>query len=176
MSQSQPSSLQPQPQNEPQQPPARPPARRIGFSWQWLAIGLIAGIIIGYAVHTPGGAQSTRAAITPTSTQALKWATVRTFTGNAGERTSVFTVPDDWKIVWSCDPKSFQSSHANLNVSVYGPPNGALVNVAVSAVCKPGETSGSTEEHVGGRVFLVIEGRGNWRLQVQEGLLHTSMP
>ena len=185
----QPPPMQPQPQNGPQQPPAKPPARRVGFSWLWLAtgliVGLIAGIIIGYAVHTPGvqstpptkqtttaSSQSTQAAITPTReaitptpAHALKWTTVKTFTGHGGERTSVFTMPDDWKIVWSCDPKSFQG---NLNVAVYGPPDGALVNVAVNTGCKPGKTSGSTEEHRGGQVFLVIGGNGSWKLQVQE--------
>lgn len=181
----QPPPMQPQSQNGPQRPPAKPPARRVGFSWLWLAsgliVGLIVGIIIGYAVHTPGvqstpptkqtittSSQSTQEAITPTPAHALKWTTIKTITGNSGEKTSVFTMPDDWKIVWSCDPKSFQGSHANLNVTVYGPPDGALVNVAVNAVCKPGKTSGSTEEHRGGQVFLVIGGNGSWKLQVQE--------
>ncbi len=196
MSQFQPSPLQPPPmQPQPQDGPAKPPARRVGVSWLWLVTGLIVGIIIGYAVQTPGvksmlptkqttttsnqstsptkqttttSSQSTQAAITPTPAHALKWTTVKTFTGHSGKRTSVFTMPDDWKIVWSCDPQSSQGNQANLNVAVYGPPDGALVNVAVNAVCKPGKTSGSTEEHRGGQVFLVIVSNGGWGLQVQE--------
>jgi len=43
-----------------------------------------------------------------------------------------------------------------------------LMGLAVNAVCKPDKTSGSTEEHPGGQVFLVIGGAGSWKLQVQE--------
>src|SRR5260370_34877618 len=51
------------------------------------------------SVTTPT-VQATQAPATPA--HALKWKTTQKFSGNGAKKTAIFTVPDDWKILWSC--------------------------------------------------------------------------
>ncbi len=75
--------------------------------------------------------------------------------------------PDDWKITWSCDPSSFYGSQYNVQVYVYSSDN-TPTDVAINEICKNGNTSGDTEEHQGGDVYLEINSEGSWKVQVQE--------
>jgi hypothetical protein len=120
------------------------------------------------SVNTPVATDTPAATATPIPTQALpKWTTTHTFTGNGIKKTAIFTAPDDWKIVWKCNPSSFFGSQYNVQVYVYNS-DGSIADVAINELCKSGNTSGETEEHQGGDVYLDINSEGYWVIQVQE--------
>lgn len=139
-----------------------------------LAALVILIIVIALAASSGGSGSSTSATATLPPTQAatqaptttLKWTTVQTINGNGSKKTAIFTVPDDWKILWSCTGGDFGGY---LGVTVYDS-NAAYVDGAVNATCKTGTqaTTGETEEHQGGQVYLDVNGVGDWSLQVQE--------
>jgi hypothetical protein len=105
---------------------------------------------------------------TPAPTQApATWKTTHSFTGSGIKKTAIFTAPDDWKITWSCNPSSFYGSQYNVQVYVYSSDN-TPTDVAFNEICKNGNTSGDTEEHQGGDVYLEINSEGSWKVQVQE--------
>jgi len=95
------------------------------------------------------------------------WTTTHKYTGSGIKKTAIFTVPDDWKITWSCDPSSFYGSEYNVQVYVYNS-DGTPADVAINEICKKGNTNGETEEHQGGDVYLEINSEGSWNIQVQE--------
>ena len=123
----------------------------------------------------PQGNTSTQpaATATPAPTQApAKWTTTHTFTGNGSKKTAIFTAPDDWKILYSC---TFQNNggvtdDGILTLSVYGADNSIIDAGAVNVTCKNGvaHTTGETEEHQAGQVYLSIDGTGDWTVKVQE--------
>jgi hypothetical protein len=104
---------------------------------------------------------------TATNTPTPKWTTVQTFTGNGIKKTQTFTVPDDWKLFWSCKPSSFYGGSYNVIVTVYNS-DGSVSDLAVNTICKSGNTGDSTEEHSGGQIYLDVNSEGYWQLQVQE--------
>jgi hypothetical protein len=105
---------------------------------------------------------------TPPPTQApAKWTTTHNYTGSGIKKTAIFTAPDDWKIVWKCNPSSFYGSQYNVQVLVYNS-DGTIADLAINELCKNGNTSGETEEHQGGDVYLDINSEGDWTIQVQE--------
>lgn len=104
---------------------------------------------------------------TPKPTPAPKWTTTHTFTGNGIKKTAVFTVPADWKVLWSCTPSSFYGGQYNIILSVYNS-DGTPADIAVNTICKAGNTGDVTEEHQGGDVYLDINSEGAWTIQVQE--------
>jgi hypothetical protein len=101
------------------------------------------------------------------STAQAKWTTVQTITGNGYKKTAIFTAPNDWKIVWSCNPSSIFGGQYNLQVVVTGS-DGSVLDIPINTICKAGNTSGSTEEHKGGQVYLDIISEAAWTIQVQE--------
>ena len=101
------------------------------------------------------------------STSQAKWTTVQTITGNGSKKTAIFTAPNDWKIVWSCNPSSFFGGQYNLQVVVTGSDDSVL-DIPINTICKTGNTSDSTEEHQGGQVYLDVISEGAWTIQVQE--------
>jgi len=115
-------------------------------------------------------AQSTQAPASPTA--APKWITTHTFTGNGemggspDKKTPIFTVGDDWKIIWKCDPNSFGGAPINVAVTVDAPDG--TWQPAINATCNASHTSGETEEHKGGQVYLDVTSEGAWTVQVQE--------
>jgi hypothetical protein len=169
--------------------PPSPPKKK-SKTWLWILIALIIGLVIGYAAHTPGSQSAsdstvasaqattqatsqptqapTQPAVTPTPTLTPKWTTVQTITGNGNKKTGVFSTPNDWKIVWSCNPSSFDNIQYNLSVDVYGSDNSIVDLGAINILCKPKNTTGETEEHQGGQVYLDIQSEGDWKIQVQE--------
>jgi hypothetical protein len=178
----------PQPQNQqpPVKPPvkARPPKKRSPLVW--LISGLIVGVIIGYAVHVPSSQstspttsattqatnqptqEATTAAVTPTPAHTPKWTTVQTFTGNGSKKTGIFTMPNDWKILWSCNPSSFYGGQYNVIVNVDNSDGSYLDEATINTLCHAGNTSDQTEEHQGGQVYLDVTSEGSWTIQVQE--------
>ena len=125
--------------------------------------------------HVAGGlggakhGEDARVAVDPPApTQApATWKPTHSFTGSGIKKTAIFTAPDDWKITWSCDPSSFYGSQYNVQVYVYSSDN-TPTDVAINEICKNGNTSGDTEEHQGGDVYLEINSEGSWKVQVQE--------
>lgn len=98
-----------------------------------------------------------------------QWTTVQTFSGNGSKKTSFFQVPDDYKILWSCKESNIDGyvSDGTLDVTVYGNDNSYVDNLFET--CKVGSkaTTGETEEHQGGQIYLSIDGSSPWSIQVQ---------
>jgi hypothetical protein len=135
-----------------------------------IAIALVScGETAGAPTTTTGTTPTAQATQAPTA--APKWTTVQTVTGNGSKKTAIFTAPSDWKILWSCKGDNIGGTAVDgvLVVTVYGSDN-TPVDVAVNATCKgtATATTGETEEHQGGSVYLDVNGTGDWTLQVQE--------
>lgn len=88
-----------------------------------------------------------------------------TFSGNGIQQTQTITLSDDWTLSWTCDPSSFFGGQYNVIVNVYNT-DGTLAAVAVNTICSDGNTSGSTEMHQGGNVYLEINSEAAWSLTV----------
>lgn len=181
---------QPQTQySQPGQPdvaPQQPPKKRKSRTWLWIVLAVFAGMVVGYSIHVPATpttaptvtttpvqtvAQATTAptqAPTPVPTHALKWVTTHTFTGNGTKKTGFFTVPDNWKLVWKCNPSSSYFGQYNVIVSVTGADGSPVDPVAVNTMCQTGNTGDSTEEHQGGQIYLDVTSEASWTIQVQE--------
>lgn len=95
-----------------------------------------------------------------------KWTTTHTFTGNGSKKTGTFSVPGDWKIVWKCNPASFDVNY-NVIITVYNS-DGTYADSGVNATCSRTNTHDETEEHQSGNVYLDITSEGDWTIQVQE--------
>ncbi len=176
---------QPPVYQQPPQPPVKPPAGRSKRPWLWIVIALIIGFAVGYAAHVPPTSDTTTTtsvataqptnqptqvptkAVTPTPTHALKWTTVQTFSGNGTKKTSVFNVPGDWKLVWTCDPASFGGSY-NVIVDVDNADSTPFDAGAVNTICASGNTHGETEEHQSGQVYLAVNSEAAWSISIQE--------
>lgn len=96
------------------------------------------------------------------------WAPRQTFIGSGNQKTPVFHVAANWKIVWSCTPSSFFSGQYNLLVRVNYADTAPLDVGAIHSICRVGNTSGTTDEHYGGDVYLTIYSVGSWTIQIQE--------
>jgi hypothetical protein len=105
---------------------------------------------------------------TPIPTHAPQWVTTHTFTGNGTKKTGYFTVPNDWKLVWKCDPTSFYGGQYNVIIGVTGSDGSLIDPAAVNTICKTGNTGDSTDEHQGGKIYLDVNSEGAWTIQVQE--------
>lgn len=103
---------------------------------------------------------------TTTPTKPLSWQTVKTLKGTGTEKTDTFTVPDTWKLTWSCDPASFQNIQYNV-IAIVEDSSGAMVDSGVNALCKAGSTSGETNVTSGGTVRLDITSEGDWTFNIQ---------
>jgi hypothetical protein len=158
-----------------QQPPKKKPSK--------LAIGcgslvaLVVFIVIISAATSGGksGSTSTSSGADNTSnttnssapSKPQTWQTTHTYSGSGIKKTETITVADDWKIQWSCTPSSFMGNQYNVIITVYGS-DGSMKDVAINDMCKNGNTSGETEEHSGGDVYLDINSEGQWSITVQE--------
>src|SRR2546421_1393197 len=185
------------PQQSPMMPPPPPPRPPRKKQNPWFILGIIVGVLIlcgaiGNAVTKSSPSNSTTNVVatdtpitsdtpiptatldtaiptdTPAPTQPpAKWTTTHTFTGNGIKKTAIFSVPDDWKILWSCNAQSFYGSQYNVQVYVYNS-DGSLADVAINELCKPGNTSGETEEHQSGDNYLEVNSEAAWKVQIQE--------
>jgi hypothetical protein len=149
---------------------------KIGLIPFWaIILTLVAIVAIGASVSwdlisSPAAAiTSNRKSVpTVTGTPVPRFKATHTFMGYGVERTDVFHVANDWKIVWSCDPSSFFGQQYNLVVSVNHSDGRTIDFAAVNAMCTPGHTTDVKEEHQGGDIYLDITSEGSWDIQVQE--------
>jgi len=183
-----------QPQFYPQQPQKKKHTGRnifLGCGGAFVAVIVIILIVVvamnanapkasGTVINTTAtsGAQATTAPTTqattaptsaPTQSAGATWKTIQTFTGNGTQKTAIFAVPGDWKIVYTCAGQNIAGTEVDgaLIVTVYGSDNSIIDPAAVNATCKMPETSNSTEEHQSGNVYLSINGTGDWMITVQ---------
>jgi hypothetical protein len=103
----------------------------------------------------------------PAPTHALIWKTTHTFSGNGSKKTGTFTVGDDWRIAWSCNPSSFGGIAYNM-IIIVDSPDGNMIDSGVNSMCKKGNSSDVAEIHTGGQVFLSVTSEGDWTIAVQE--------
>lgn len=101
----------------------------------------------------------------PSPTHAPQWTTIQSFSGNGTKNTTTFSVPDSWRLVWSCDPASFSGQY-NLIVHVNAP-DGSIIDFAVNTICKAGNTGDWTQEYQGGTIYLEVISEAAWSIQVQ---------
>ncbi len=171
-----------QPTPPPQyQPPMQPPKKP--RRWPWI-VALIVVFFFGYAVGHAGSststapttdvqqqsgaaqAQATTAPAQPTKPpHVAKWTTIQSFSGNGSKKTGTFAVPDDWRMNWSCTEKNGIDSP--LFIIVYNSDNsiadpGTQFNCAANKV-----STGGTEEHQAGNVYLDINSGIDWTITVQ---------
>lgn len=110
---------------------------------------------------------STTTGTTPVPTKIHTAKIIQTLTGNGTKKGAVITVPNDWKLSWTCDPSSFYGGSYNLIVGVMGSDGSYIDPAAVNTMCKSGNTSDSTEEHQGGSIYLDVNSEGKWTITVQ---------
>lgn len=113
---------------------------------------------------TPSPTNTPRPTATPT--HAPQWTAIQTFQGNGNKKTETFSVPNDWRISWSCDPSSFGGSY-NVIVDVYNSDGSDFDLGAINTICQSGNTSNETEEHQSGTVYLDIQSEAVWTIQIE---------
>jgi uncharacterized protein (UPF0333 family) len=148
----------------PQQPPMYPPPsvtppakKKKRGPLFWIVVLIIVVVALAAIVNATSHVASTQST----------WTTTHTFTGNGIEKTAIFTVSNDWKIIWSCNPASFYGSVYNVQVIAYNS-DGSIADFALNALCKTDNISGETEEHQSGDVYLSINSESDWTIQIQE--------
>ncbi len=159
-----------------------PPKRRNGCL---IAVCVfIALVIFGTIVNAISSTQSstsstTTSTTTSNTTQATDmpiptdtpvpttWTTIRSFTGNGQKKTSVFTVPDHWRLKWKCNPASDYFGSYNVIIDVYNSDGTPLDIAAINTICQHSNTSGDTEEYQSGDVYLDLQIDGAYTVTVQ---------
>lgn len=106
--------------------------------------------------NTPLPTATPKPTPTPKPTRAPQWTTVDTFSGQTGRKTTLFTVPDSWRLVWTCDPSSNYDGEYNVMIDVKGSDGSDVDPGAVNTICKAGNTGDTTQEYQGGTVYLDI--------------------
>lgn len=118
------------------------------------------------ALAATGTAES-QFGVTPPPAQTPAWKTTHTFSGNGPKQTEIFSAPADWKLLYTCTYQDGGQVDGALSVEVYSADN-TILDVAINATCHTVKSTGETEEHQGGQVYLRIDSTGDWTLQVQE--------
>jgi hypothetical protein len=159
-----------------QQPPKKKPSK-LAIGCGSLVALVVFIVIISAATSSGGKSSSTSASPSTDNTSSSSntsapskpqtWQTTHTYTGSGIKKTETITVADDWKIQWSCTPSSFMGNQYNVIITVYGS-DGSIKDVAINDMCKNSNTSGETEEHSGGNVYLDVNSEGQWSITVQE--------
>ncbi len=169
------------PQPFTQYPPqfAPPPPKRKRRIWP-LVIGVIVALIAILVIlsnqttpqpstlptATQAPAPTQPPAATQASTQPPTWTTVQTFKGNGSKKTASFTVPDNWRIAWKCDPSSFGGTDYNVIITVENT-DGSYADSGVNSTCSKSNTHDTTNVPGGGKFILDIISEGDWQISVQ---------
>ena len=145
---------------------------KLGIGCGVIAAVVILFAIIGIASNSGKSSSTTTSSSGGNSTQApgkpQTWQTAYTYSGNGSEKTGVITVPDDWKINWTCDPTSFQGIQYNVAIEVDNSDNTVADPIAVNSLCSSTNSSGTTEEHQAGNVYLNVTSEAKWSVVIQE--------
>lgn len=126
-------------------------------------------LIIG-AILACGNSDTTITDSTPGATTAPKtWQEVKTIKGDGAKKTENFTVGNNWKIQWECQGNTQYGIDAPLFITVYKEGSTLPLDTA-STTCKATDTktTGETELHKGGTVYLDINAGIPWKLTIQE--------
>jgi hypothetical protein len=85
-------------------------------------------------------------------------------------KTATFSVPNDWKMLWSCPASEIvsQDGEYNLVVDVDNSDGTPADLGAINELCKTNNSSGATEERVSGNVYLDITSEAGWTITIQE--------
>lgn len=167
---------------QPYQPPPPPKKRR---TWLWAILGAAVVLVLGcvglFAIAAQSGQsgtqpQATQAGNTPAATQPPTtttaptkpptWTTTQKFTGNGSKKTASFTVPDNWRIAWTCNPSSFGGTDYNVIITVENT-DGSYADSGVNSTCSKSNTHDTTNVPAGGTFILDIISEGDWTIQVQ---------
>jgi len=107
---------------------------------------------------------------TPAPTQApAKWVTTHKFTGTGDKQTPIFSVPDNWRINWTCDARNNYGVEGFIGINVHNSDGTSSYAGDVSGNCAANKvTSDSSEEHQGGDVYLKVFAGIPWTIEVQE--------
>lgn len=100
-------------------------------------------------------------------TQVPKWTTVQSFSGNGSKNTPTFSVGNNWKIVWTCDPNSFDGQSFNVIITPTGT-DGVPTDTGVNTTCSATNTHDETSVQSGGTIALDIISEGSWTIKVEE--------
>jgi hypothetical protein len=128
-------------------------------------IVILAGTILACGESTTSTSSPSTGGSTPI--KPINWQTTHTFTGTGAKKTETITVPNDWKITWSC--QGTDGIDAPLYVNAYNPDGSIADSDIVSTTCKAtGTTTDSSEQHSGGNIYLDINTGITWTLTIQE--------
>ncbi|HEY7983541.1 MAG TPA: hypothetical protein VID73_05195 [Ktedonobacterales bacterium] len=174
----------PRPGMYPGVPAARPPRPKwfIGAAGGAVALVLLCGICGIASLAARGGSgtdtgsstttnqlsshtTATRApAPTATATHVLQWTTVQQFSGTSAQKTPLFNVPQEWRIIWTCAKNN--DFGGNFIVSVMNADGSPLDFAAINTQDNDGAT---TYEHQGDQqIYLDVNTFGEqWNIQVQ---------
>lgn len=160
----------------PQQPEPKKKKSKKGI----IALGIVVGAVVLCAIiastshsgSAPTSSSTTSSSTTSNTTQQppsqpQTWTTTHIYTGSGTKKTETIAVPDDWKIQWKCDPASFGGMSYNMIITVYNS-DGNPADVAINDLCKPGNTSGETEERHAGNIYFDVNSEGSWTITTQE--------
>ena len=107
--------------------------------------------------------------ITPSkssSSNATKSPHVETFTGSGVKKTTTFTAPKSWKIIWSCDLSSHNNTSYDRIIHANTTQNALLAN-GLETTCSKNHMHGLVTMNQAGNIYLVILSEGAWSVQVQ---------
>ena len=165
----------------PPQQPVQPPAPKKKLPIFKIGCGGLVALVVLFiiiAIASGGKSGSTTTPSSPGNSNGTNqqqptakpqtWQTTHTYTGSGIKKTESFTVGNDWKLQWSCDPTSFGGSSYNVIIGVNGSDGSTVDPAAINDMCKSGNTSGETEERTGGSIYLDVNSEGSWTINVQE--------
>lgn len=116
-------------------------------------------------VNSSGGGTTTSGpAPTATTAHVAQWTTVQKFSGTTSQKTPLFTVPGEWRIVWKCQKAN--EFGGNFIVGVMNADGSPLDFAAVNTQGNDGAT---TYEHQGdGQIYLDVQTYSEqWSIEVQ---------
>lgn len=164
-----------------------PPRAKKPRRWPWI-VAIFVALVIGYGAGSAGHS-STATPTTPAATQAAPTqaaavtkptnaptakpttapkpkapAVLFQQTGNGELTTKSFTAPGSWTLSWSCTPDATVGD-APLYINVEDGTGTDTFNGDISATCKVGNASGSSQESQAGTVSLHIISGIDWTVK-----------
>ncbi len=104
---------------------------------------------------------------TPASspTPPLQWKTLYSFEAIGSKKTFPFSVPQNWRFLWSCG--NTEQDFYSLTIEVNKPDGSVVDPTAVITQCRQTTISALVQEHKGGMVYLNVDSDSGWTIQVQ---------